>query len=1003
LLSAATGLAVVSSASYRAPVGTASIATAFGPGTAASVSIQDSGGVKWPATLFYAGADQFTFLIPPGTASGTATVSATNVDGTTNTGRVEIAATAPGLYSANASGQGVAAAVALPANGDPYVIFTCVTEPFSCTASHVDLTGGAVVLALYGTGIRGRSSLAGVTCAIGGSLVPVQYAGAQGTDAGLDQVNVLLPASLANRGVLDIVVTVDGIAANTVTIDTGGAAATTDFYVATNGNDTWSGMLAAPNSGSTDGPFATLGRAQQAVHGVLSSAQARNVQARVMVRAGTYFLTQPLTLAAADSGSANTPAIWENYPGETPVISGGKPIAGWTKSALPGAWEASVAGFAPFEQLWSNAQRRYRVRVRSSNPSGYFYNLGPVYVPTATGCTNTNFKQGYSPAVQIAAGQYECYDRFFFKTGDIDPNWSGLADPSHPIEIVDFEDWTIARMRLQSVGPSTAYAGAPANSSVAYLMGPTSEGTYWGFLPGHRYLVNAVKEALSTSTPGEWYVDSDNAGNPSRITYVPAVGENFSSAPPMVIAPQTSQLVIGNGVTNLVFRGLTFSHANWVAGSPGFHTFNASEDAAQGSVPAALIFTNSANVVLDSVTIAQVGGWAVDYIGVKAGFAVPTGACSAAALANCSNAIVNSVLTDLGSGGVRFGGQPAASDTDANVAQYNLTYNTAIAGGDRMLPGDAISIGNSHHNVIDHNDIYDFYNTGINLGSSLNFDANGQPNWVHDNRITYNHIYALGQGVTSDIGAVHTATGLQTGNTIANNNFHDITHDPGQSGYGGWGIYFDQGSSFVTAVNNLVYNTSATGFTYNHSQSGTYSLLGTPNVVSNNIFALGTQASIHRNLDDGASNFTFRNNIVYWDQAHPISGPPSPQIGSWNCSPSAANPRSCFDFQQNLYYSTADPNQGTWRFLAPSGKLFTLAQWQALGEDMGSSVSVDPLFICANGVSCGGYDFRLRSGSPAPALIGFQPFDPRLAGRANPLVTPPAVPPGFPLQLPAGY
>jgi hypothetical protein len=385
----------------------------------------------------------------------------------------------------------------------------------------------------------------------------------------------------------------------------------------------------------------------------------------------------------------------------------------------------------------------------------------------------------------------------------------------------------------------------------------------------------------------------------------------------------------------------------------------------------------------------------VEFIGTN--FRYTPAACSSLAPDNCNNAIVNSVLTDLGGGGVRLGVMPAVSDTDAAVAQYNLVYNTTIAGIDRMEAGAAISVGNSHHNTIDHNDLYDTYNTGINLGNSLNFDGNGFPNWVHDNQITYNHIYQLGQGVTSDMGAVHTATGLSTGNVIEHNNFHDITHDPGTSGYGGWGIYFDQGSSFLTASYNLVYNTSATGFTYNHSQTGTYQLLGTPNLVTNNIFAFGAEATIHRNQDDGALNFTFRNNIVYWDQAQPISGPPSPQMGTFTCSLGAVT--NCFLFARNMYYSAADPNMTTWRFMG-GGKTYNLAQWQAAsGEDIGSTATVDPLFVCVKACT----DFHFQPGSPAPGMIGFQPFDYTQAGRVNPLIVPPPLPPAFPLQLPSGY
>ncbi|HEV2385781.1 MAG TPA: hypothetical protein VGS20_00865 [Candidatus Acidoferrales bacterium] len=322
-----------------------------------------------------------------------------------------------------------------------------------------------------------------------------------------------------------------------------------------------------------------------------------------------------------------------------------------------------------------------------------------------------------------------------------------------------------------------------------------------------------------------------------------------------------------------------------------------------------------------------------------------------------------------------------------------------------MLPGTGITIGNSHNNVVDRNDIYDLYNQAINLGNSLNFDGNGLPNWTHDNQLTCNHICQVGPGVTSDMGAVHTATGLETGNLIELNSFHDIVHDPGQGGYGGWGIYLDQGSSFVTVMLNLVYNTSATGFTYNHLESGAYQLNGTPNPVQNNIFAFGAQASIHRNGDDGALNMNFKSNIVYWDRLAPPFGSLSPQLGTWSCNGTSTTFTACFDFQSNMYYSTADPNMIIWRFITAGGNTYTLAQWQASpspGDDLGSTVNVDPMFLCAGSSACGGapaYDFNLQAASKAPSLINFQPFDPSQAGRINPVATPPPLPPAFPLQL----
>ena len=94
--------------------------------------------------------------------------------------------------------------------------FACSLD--GCTTSPIDVSSDAVVLALYGTGIRGRSGVAAVTCAIGGVAVPVLYAGPQPEFPGLDQVNVTLPRSLAGKGLVTVNVVVDGRTANPVQI-----------------------------------------------------------------------------------------------------------------------------------------------------------------------------------------------------------------------------------------------------------------------------------------------------------------------------------------------------------------------------------------------------------------------------------------------------------------------------------------------------------------------------------------------------------------------------------------------------------------------------------------------------------------------------------------------------------------------------------------------------------------------------------------------------------------
>ena len=172
----------------------------------------------------------------------------------------------------------------------------------------------------------------------------------------------------------------------TMTVD-----APNTFFVATNGNDAWSGELAVPNSNSSDGPFASLSRAQYAV-------EKAPKPATVMVRNGTYYLaltpstanSYPGTLAftPADSGaSSSAPVTWQNYPGETPVISGGVPanadpisgvglhlqwtnIGNWYQAPLPSNLSNNVA-IRPFESLYYNGQRRLRSRIHDNGTSGY--------------------------------------------------------------------------------------------------------------------------------------------------------------------------------------------------------------------------------------------------------------------------------------------------------------------------------------------------------------------------------------------------------------------------------------------------------------------------------------------------------------------------------------------------------------------------------------------------------------------------------------------------------
>jgi uncharacterized protein (TIGR03437 family) len=182
-----------------------------------SVNIVDSTGVTTPAPLFFVSPLQVNFQIPSGVAVGSASITIASGDGTASAGTVTIAVVAPGLFLANnQTGLIAANVITVGAGGAQTLGSTSQVVNGAVVPLPVNLGPPAqqVFLVLYATGVAGRSSLANVSVSIGGLSLPAAYAGPQG-DAGLDQVNVQIPASLAGTGSTTISLIVDGKVSNT--------------------------------------------------------------------------------------------------------------------------------------------------------------------------------------------------------------------------------------------------------------------------------------------------------------------------------------------------------------------------------------------------------------------------------------------------------------------------------------------------------------------------------------------------------------------------------------------------------------------------------------------------------------------------------------------------------------------------------------------------------------------------------------------------------------------
>jgi uncharacterized protein (TIGR03437 family) len=187
-----------------------------------SVSIKDSTGNERFAPLFFVSPSQVNYLIPEGTAAGAAMVRITSGDGRVSTGTAIIRAVAPSLFTANSTGEGLAAALALRVKADGTQSYEPVAqldeELNRFVARPIDLgpEGERVYLVLFGTGIRHRRALSSVIAAIGGEYAEVTFAGAHDEYVGVDQVNLLLPRSLSGRGEVEVLLTVEAQMANPV-------------------------------------------------------------------------------------------------------------------------------------------------------------------------------------------------------------------------------------------------------------------------------------------------------------------------------------------------------------------------------------------------------------------------------------------------------------------------------------------------------------------------------------------------------------------------------------------------------------------------------------------------------------------------------------------------------------------------------------------------------------------------------------------------------------------
>jgi hypothetical protein len=534
---------------------------------------------------------------------------------------------------------------------------------------------------------------------------------------------------------------------------------------------------------------------------------------------GQYSDAEPLRFGPRDAA----PITYAAYPGEEPIVDGGRRIEGWTETTVDGVdvWRTKVQAVEEgewyFRSLFVDGERCQRARLPTD---GWLTVRDPEPVPedhARAELLNVTGKHGHD----IGAPKSSIGD--WHNPGDVDaliPNkW---VQERSPLDTVDPES---DRVRL-SLYPKFVLEG------------------------GERLAFEGVREALSD--PGEWYLDRESG----ELLYVPREGERPETT--TVVAPRVKQLLRLEGEANapvehLRFEGVTFRHADWTHpgrldngvrippddkdphGSPRAGRGNRYRGAAtstqgQVGVPGTIDMRDAKHTAMVECTIEHVGFYG---IGFRAG-------CRGNRIDRCT-------LRDLGAGGITFVGPKVVHPRERWVRDNHVTDCEITAGGRVFPAGVGVLVRHARDTTISHNEIHDLYYSGISVGWTWGFAESVE----RDNTVVGNHIHDIGQGRLSDMGGVYTL-GVQPGTRIAKNLIHGIE----RYNYGGKGIYPDEGSSNIVIEKNVVFDVDcALGQHY-----------GRENAVRNNVFVGGRDGCIGlSNPETGGQGFepmTVERNVL---------------------------------------------------------------------------------------------------------------------------------------------
>ena len=683
-------------------------------------------------------------------------------------------------------------------------------------------------------------------------------------------------------------------------------AQSADFYVAPNGSDQWSGTLTEPDDANSDGPFATLERARDAVRD-LKKTRAEDIV--VLIRGGTYRLNETVVFELKDAATGDATITYAAWPGETPVFSSGKEIENWIKAPndMPGLPEQAK---------------------------------GKVYVADVTDKFRTLFDdEGMLPRARSAGFiplKGGSRTQLHFPEGKL-KDWPNVTDAE--ILVRPHHAWIMNILPLKSVDEESQIATTAIDATYAMNV--------LHFLPETKscWVENVLEEL---DEPGEWVLNSQEG----KVYLWP---RNDS----LVLAPQLTELIRVEGkiddqgpedtpVRNLIFRGLTFTH--------GERYQLATDDAGLqhdwdmfDKANALLRLRGTENCAIEDCRFANSGSGAirVDLHGQK-------------------NKITGNVIEQMGGAGILLCGYgPGTKD----VNKKNLIYNNHINHIGRIYshsPGILVwqSGENRVANNLIHNTPYtavilsgcmtDFFaKKGRELGRTIRrhevvdlpkkLTLNAVRPYLHtrENMIESNEIHHAME-MMGDGNAIY-IRGAGAGNVIRRNYVHHLVAPMIMQA----AIRTDGGQRDTLIAENLIYKCTSQGI-----------LSKLNNSCINNIVAdvIAPPRGYYLSLREGPlTGASIQRNIFYASSTECTFIDELP-AGKGRVSEDrrgrALAKASDADTDFNIYYCAADPKLGEQM----------LQKEQADGVDK-NSLAIDPLFVDAvNG------DFRLQTNSPALEL-----------------------------------